>query len=86
MEGRKVFSFHRPAHVIKEPVFGLHAVIANLCSEHEDTGEELTVEMEEAMDVSDPDNLSASEDLHTYINEQRPIVREALRRFRQNSQ
>jgi hypothetical protein len=71
---------------MKINVHTLHAVIANLCSEHEDTGEELTVEMEEAMDVSDPDNLSASEDLHTYINEQRPIVREALRRFRQNSQ
>lgn len=64
-------------------VHTIHAVIANLCSEHEDTGEELTVEMEEAMDASDPDNLSASKDLHQYIRNARPIVRATIRRFMQ---
>ena len=64
----------------------LHAVIANICSEHEDTGEELTVEMEEAMEVSDPEELAKLDDLKYGISQMRPIVREALRRFRRNSQ
>jgi hypothetical protein len=59
----------------------IHAVIANLCSEHEDTGEMLTIEMEEALDASNPEELAKLEDLRYSIGQMRPVARSFTRRL-----
>jgi hypothetical protein len=64
-------------------VHTLHAVIANIYSEHEDSGEMPTIEMEEALDASNPEILSKMEDLLHGIKQMRPVARATTKRLMQ---